>query len=125
MFANNFLSDDEISKLCETCKQFGVKHPVHLGENITRIIHLVICTVPWFVEEHKTLRLFSDKSSENLHAVVMMDMPQLVSVKNEAEKLRLAFVRQELGAATDRSMIFPKHTRWHEAVLSTHRKRWK
>ena len=89
--------------MCRSCKKFAEMYPMYLDENITRKIYEVICTVPRFVQEQKTLGLFCEQLLESLHATVNVEIHQLVSVKNKAEKLHLAFVRQELCAITDKT----------------------
>ena len=105
MSANRFLSDEEVSSLCDLCETFGELYPVYLDDSIPRKVHELICTVPRFVRKHRTLGLLGEQSSESLHAAVNMEMRQLASVKNKSEKLRLTFVRQELRAAADKTMI--------------------
>ena len=68
LYANRFLTEDEITTVCDLCDKLGEAYPVKLyGESIFRKVHKLICTVPRFVKKHETISMFSKQSSESLH----------------------------------------------------------
>ena len=58
-----------------------------------------------FVSKQQYLSHLNTLTSTHNYAAVNMEMRQLVSVKNKEKKLRLAFVREELRAITDKTML--------------------
>ena len=105
LYANRFLSDQEISLICSLCDEFGTCYPKNLPkENISRKVHELICTVPRFVKKHRSIGLFSEQSSESLHSAVKMEARSLAALPSKTEQLRLQFIRQELRTNTDKSL---------------------
>ena len=105
LYANRFLSEDEISKVCTLCDQLGKFYPLYLPqENLFRKVHELVCTVPRFGRKHGTIGLFSAQSSESLHSAVNMEARSLSALPSKTEQLRLQLERQELRTNTDKSL---------------------
>ena len=83
LYANRFLSDEEVDLVCSLCDQFGTYYPLYFPHrNIFRKVHELTVTVPRFVKKHRTIGLLSEQSSESLHAAVKSEARSLAKQNN-------------------------------------------
>ena len=111
LYANRFLTDGEVDKVCALCDEYGTYYPQYFPElNIFRKVHELIITVPRFVKKYRIIGLLSEQSSESLYAAVKCEARSLSAVRSKTEQLRLQFVLQELRSNSSKDII--KRTVW-------------
>jgi len=108
MGKKRLLSETEITKLRDCCHRFGELFPVLFPSvNLTRKMHELIFHVPRFVEEHKTLGLFSEEDGESLHNVVNQESRSVACLRNSIDKFRHVVERIEVRSKADSSLAEP------------------
>ena len=97
LYANRFLSDEEVEMVVNRCDEFGTYYPQYFTEeNVFRKVHELVCTVPRFVQNHRTIGLLSEQSAESLHAAVNCEARALAGIRSKSKQFRLQFIRQEI-----------------------------
>ena len=103
---SRFLTEDEVMKVSELCREFGNVYPVLFPDNnITRKIHELIFNVPTFISRFRTVGRLSEEEGESLHASVNCELQQLFTVRDPTQKLALLLKRQELRCKAPKTFL--------------------
>jgi len=109
MSKKRILCDREIRELRDCCTSFGTLFPVYFPEvNLTRKMHELIFHVPRFVEEHKTIGLFSEEDGESLHNVVNQELRSVACLRNSIDKFKNVVEKIEIRSKADSTLVEPK-----------------
>ena len=104
--AKRFLDDSEVARVRELCVSFATLfHDVFPDRSITRKIHELIFNVPRFIEQWRTLGLFSEQEGESKHNAVNQQLRVLACMREPSKCLRLVLEREELRGFADKQMM--------------------
>ena len=104
--AKRFLAESEIVRVRELSVSFAVLyHNVFPDRSITRKVHELIFNVPRFVEQWKTIGLFSEQEGESKHNAVNQQLRVLACMREPSQRLRLVLEREELRGFADKRMM--------------------
>ena len=73
-------------------------------ENCCGKIYELIFYVPRFLDKHKTLGYLSQEEGESMHHLLIKQLRQYQSVRDEGEKLQLAITNEELLSTAERTL---------------------
>ena len=104
--AKRFLDDSEVARVRVLCNSFAILiHNVFPDRSITRKMHELIFNVPRFIEQWKTLGLFSEQEGESKHNAVNQQLRVLACMREPSERLRLVLEREELRGFAHKNII--------------------
>ena len=102
-FTAAFLTELEIRELSEDCWELGRWFPAAFPQDtIPPKLHILICHIPEFAQQFKTVGIMSEQTIETLHKVMNQVDRTYNSIKNKETRARLSFGQQQQRVVCDK-----------------------